>query len=106
MILNVTIDDQTIPIEVPESFIQEAEPFYQKMDADMARGWQMSRHWVEQPDLIQRCQIAADKVLGALHRENRDLLMLSAGYILSRLPEVKEVVLDTTGDITETEFVT
>ena len=104
MILNVTIDDQTLPIEVSESFIQEAEAFYRKMDEDMSKGWQMSRRWVEHPNVLQRCQIAADKLLGAIHRENKDLVMLSCGYILSRLPEAKEVIIDTTGDMNETEF--
>lgn len=102
MILNVTVDDQTIRVSVPEDFIREAEELYRKMDADMDNGWQMSRHWVEKPDTYQRCQVAADKVLGALHQNNRNLMMLWSGYILSRMPGVGEVVVDTKGDITET----
>ncbi|VAW78927.1 hypothetical protein MNBD_GAMMA14-1236, partial [hydrothermal vent metagenome] len=51
MILKLTIDDQTCNIDVPEQMLKEAEEFYAKMDVDMDKGWQMSRFWVEKPDL-------------------------------------------------------
>ena len=105
MILKLTVDDQTYDIDVPAEILQEAEPFYAKMDEDMDRGWQMSRMWVEKPDLYQRCQIVADRVLGALHTENKRMVLLMSGYILSRVPHVQEVVVDTSGDITLTEVV-
>jgi len=105
MILKLTIDDQTYNIDVPEQIMQEAEEFYAKMDQDMDKGWQMSRSWVEKPDLYQRCQIIADRVFGAFHTENKRLLLLMAGYILARVPQVQEVVVDTSGDITLTEIV-
>jgi hypothetical protein len=90
MILKVCIDDQTYDIDVAEEMLEEAREFYDKMDRDMDKGWQMSRFWVEKPDLYQRCQIIADKILGA---------------ILSRVPHVQEVVVDTSGDITLTEII-
>jgi len=105
MILKLTIDDETYNIDVPETMLEEAKEFYAKMDADMDRGWQMSRFWVEKPDLYQRCQIVSDRALGAFHTENKKMLLLMSGYILSRVPHVEEVVVDTTGDITLTEIV-
>jgi hypothetical protein len=105
MILKLTIDDQTYDIDVPEDMLQEAGQFYVKMDQDMDKGWQMSRFWVEKPDLYQRCQIVADRILGAFHTENQNMVLLMSGYILSRLPQVQEVVVDTSGDITLTEIV-
>jgi hypothetical protein len=105
MILKLTIDDQTYDIDVPEQIMQEAEAFYAKMDSDMDKGWQMSRIWVEKPDQYQRCQIVADRILGAFHTENRKMVMLMSGYILSRVVDVEEVVVDTSGDITLTEVV-
>ena len=105
MILKLTIDDQTYEIDVDGQSMQEAEVFYTKMDSDMDKGWQMSRTWVEKPDLYQRCQIVADRVLGAFHSENQKMVLLMSGYILSRVPQVEEVVVDTTGDITLTEVV-
>ena len=40
----------------------------------MDKGWQMSRFWVEKPDLYQRCQIVADRILGAFHTENQKMV--------------------------------
>jgi hypothetical protein len=105
MILKLTVDDQTYDIDVPQQMMDEAQEFYAKMDQDMDRGWQMSRAWVEKPDLYQRCQIVADRVLGAFHTENKKLVLLMSGYILSRVPDVAEVVVDTSGDMTLTELV-
>jgi hypothetical protein len=105
MILKLTIDDQTYDIDVPADIMQEAGEFYAKMDQDMDKGWQMSRLWVEKPDLYQRCQIVADRILGAFHTENKRMVLLMSGYILSRVPHVQEVVVDTSGDITLTEIV-
>ena len=105
MILKISFDDQTFEIDVADEIMAEATEFYSKMDADMDRGWQMSRTWVEKPDAYQRCQIVADKILGAFHTENRKMLLLMSGYILSRMPATSEVVIDTSGDITLTEIV-
>jgi hypothetical protein len=105
MILKLTVDDQTYNIDVPADILEEAKGFYTKMDQDMDRGWQMSRLWVEKPDLYQRCQIVADRILGAFHTENKRMVLLMSGYILSRVPHVQEVVVDTSGDITLTEIV-
>ena len=104
MSLKLTIDDQTYDIEVPDTLLTEASEFYDKMDKDMDKGWQMSRSWVEKPDLYQRCQIVGDRVLGAFHSENKKMMLLMSGYILSRVPHVAEVVVDTSGDITLTEI--
>ena len=72
MILKLTIEDQTYDIDVPSQQIEEAGGFYDKMDQDMDKGWQMSRFWVEKPDLYQRGQIVADKILGRRsHRRRR-----------------------------------
>ena len=104
MILNVIVDEQSIDLNVPDPLLQEAEDFFAKMDRDMDAGWQMSRDWVDQPDREQRCQIAADKLLTALENENRKLAMMMAGYILSRMPGVQSVEVDTAGEIDQTRF--
>jgi hypothetical protein len=104
MILNVIVDEQSIDLNVPDPMLQEAEDFFAKMDRDMENGWQMSRDWVDQPNREQRCQIAADKLLTALENENRKLAMLMAGYILTRMPGVQSVEVDTAGEIDQTRF--
>ena len=104
MQLTLHIEDKSHTINVPEEILREGEDFFQTMDKDMDRGWQMSRTWVENPDMTQRCQIAADKMLSAISSENETVLMLMAGYILSRMPYVKSIRIDTNGEMGETEF--
>jgi len=106
MKLTVYIDEITKTLEFPDELLAEAEDFFQKMDNDMDQGWQMSRSWIDNPSQEQRCQIAADKMLGAISAENETLLMLMAGYIKSRLPGITGVRIDTAGDMTETELLT
>ena len=100
----VSLDDNTHVLEVPAAILLEGEDFFQKMDSDMDQGWQMSRQWVDRPDLRQRCQIAADKMLDAIEKENETLLMLMAGYILNRMPGVTGVRVSQDGDMSENEL--
>ena len=104
MILTINIDDKSQQIEVSDELLKEGEDFFQKMDADMDKGWQMSREWIENPDQIQRCQIAADKMLSAISSENETMLMLMSGYIVSRIPNIESVHIDTSGEMMETEL--
>lgn len=104
MILKAIIDDQVYELNVPDALIQEARPFFDQLDRDMDRGWQMSRDWVGNPNRLQRCQIVADKLLTALEKENDQLGRLMAGYILARLPGVESVELDVQGEIQNTHF--
>lgn len=105
MKLNIIVDGRTNAFEVPDEILVEAKDFFAKMDADMAKGWQMSRDWVESPDAEQRCQIAADKILTAIEAENEKMLMLMAAYILHTMPGVKSVNIDITGDMNETDLI-
>ena len=103
-ILNLTIGEDSYPIQVPCYMLEEGESFFAKVDSDMDRGWQMSRRWVENPDTVQRCQVLADRMLTALQTKDRQMVGLAAAYILNRLPGVEHIDLDTTGDITLTRF--
>ena len=102
MILKVIVDERIIPIEVPDYMLVEASDFFARMDTDMDSGWQMSRTWVDQPNNIQRCQIAADKILTAIHTENEKLATLMAAYILNKIPNASSVDVDSEGDMTQT----
>lgn len=106
MQLTVYIDDATKTLDLPDDIVQEGEDFFQKMDNDMDQGWQMSRSWVDNPNTNERCQIAANKILDAISAENETLLLLMAGYIKSRRPDIIGVRIDTEGDMTETELLT
>lgn len=104
MLLKAIIDDQELSLEVPEQILEQGQPFFAKLDADMDQGWQMSREWIARPTQIERCQIVADKLLTALEKENDRLGMLMAGYLLSRLPGLETVTLDTHGEMQNTLF--
>lgn len=104
MILTAIIDGEAHNLDVPDALIVEGEDFFIKLDADMDRGWQMSRDWVQHPDRMQRCRIVADKLLSAMETGNRKLGLLMAGYILSRMPGVDRVEIDIQGEMQNTAF--
>ncbi|MDE0250561.1 MAG: hypothetical protein OXK72_06085 [Gammaproteobacteria bacterium] len=106
MILKVTIDEKTFPLQLDDEMVRDAQEAFRKMDEDMDRGWQMSRIWVEHPDDLQRCQIAADRMLTAIQQEKTATVGLMAAYIVNRIPGVQAVDIDTSGDMTRTEVVT
>ena len=99
MILKTVIDDQLLELNVPEDFLDQAQDFFARMDADMDAGWQVNREWVEKPDRLLRAQIAADKLLTALENEDHKLGRLMAGYIVSRVPDIETLELNPAGEI-------
>ena len=104
MKVDVEIDDKSYELNVPESLILEAVEFFDKMDADMNCGWQMSRWWVPDPDETQRCQIVADKLLTALQQENREFALLMTAYILTKKPTTRRIRINIDGEIQGNEF--
>jgi len=105
MKLNIIVDGRSNAFDVPDDLLLDAKDFFAKLDEDMDKGWQMSRDWVEKPNLEQRCQIAADKILTAIETDNEKLLMLMSAYILRTLPGVKTINIDITGDMNETDII-
>ncbi|MBD3620133.1 MAG: hypothetical protein HUJ28_11745 [Chromatiales bacterium] len=104
MILNVIIDGQTFEVTVPDFMLGEADEMFNKMDADMSKGWQMGRTWIDDPTTKERCQIVADKLLTAIEQENQNMATMMAAYILKRMPGAKEVMYDDEGDMMQTEI--
>lgn len=104
MVLNVVVGEQRVQIDVPEFLISDAVELFDKMDRDMDHGWQMSRVWVDELNDTQRCQVAADRLLTALENENENMKLMMAGYILYKMPEVKNIYIDMEGDMTTTEL--
>ncbi len=104
MRLEIVVGEELYAVDVSDSFITEAEGFFTQLDQALDRGWQMSREWVEHPSNLQRCQIAADRLLSALTQENHALAELAAAYILKRFPKTQRIDIDTTGDVSQTTF--
>ena len=104
MLLKVIVDDQQLTLNVPDVIVEGAQDFFAQMDRDMDAGWQMGREWVDRLDVEQRCQVVANKLLTALETENDRLGRMMAAYILSRLPHVESIEIDTSGEIQNTAF--
>jgi len=104
MILNIRIDDQLQSLEVPDELLTQAVDYFNKMDSDMDKGWQMSQKWVDDPTTEQRCQIAGNKILVAIDGKRSKLIMMMAAYVLYKLPTLKLLDISTNGDMFETYF--
>ena len=105
MKLNVIVDERVYSVDVPPPMLVEAEDFFRKLDDDMDHGWQMGPEFIENPDKLQRCQIAANKLLTSLSGANETMVLLMAGFILKRLPGVTGVRIDTGGEMLHTEMI-
>jgi len=103
MRFKVIVGDEVYAIEVPADRLQDGVEFFAKMDRDMDQGWQMSRDYVERPDPLQRCQIVADKLLTGIMNNNETTAQFMAAYILTRMPGVIGVDVDTSGEIQNTQ---
>ncbi len=104
MQLNLIIDDWSMNLEIPEGYLETMQDSFDQMDQDMDRGWQIGQRWVKDPNSTQRCQLVAGKLLTALETGNEQLALMMGGYILSRMPHVKQVVIDNTGVPEDTSF--
>lgn len=102
MKIKVTIGERTKEVDIPQDVLIDGKSFFDKMDSDMDKGWQMGADYVERPDQLQRCQIAANKVLDAIGTHNESLKLLMLGYILDRVPAVSEIEIDTGGELMNT----
>ena len=104
MQFKVVIGEQVYAIELPDDLLRDSAGFHDKLDRDMDRGWQMSREFVAHPDRLQRCQIAADRLLTGLMQGNEATAMLMASYIALRMPGVVGVDIDAGGEMRNTEL--
>lgn len=100
----MVVAEQVYAVEVADDLLQEAAEFHARLDRDMDRGWQMSREYVERPDVLQRCQIVADKLLTSIMQGNEATAMLMAAYIALRMPGAIGVDVDATGEMQNTEL--
>lgn len=104
MNLNFTIDQETFTLDVPDGIMQESQQFIADTDAEFDKGLQLGRHWIDAPDAEQRCQIAANKIVNAMHQENIRMVYLMSAYILTKLPKVSMVTINSDFEIDEIDF--
>ncbi|MFW2373518.1 MAG: hypothetical protein ACN4GM_10395 [Gammaproteobacteria bacterium] len=106
MILNINIDQEAYALDVPEQLLDEAQDFFKTMDDDMDKGWQLGRFWVENPTPEQRCQVAANKLVSAMHTENKRMFYLMSAYIIHTMPNVKGITVHNDLEIDEIDIAT
>ena len=99
MILEVIIEEQSFPLKLDPDFIKNAASFFDTMDKDMEKGWQMGRDWIEKPTPHQKLTIVADKLYTAIDNDEKNKGMMMAGYIRSRAPLVTAIEIDVTGEM-------
>ena len=103
-VLNVVIDGQMQAVNVEEEMVLSGSPLFNKMDEDMNKGWTLSKEFVENPNVTQRCQIVGDKLLSAIEDNNEQMKTMMAAYILSRVPNIMTIYIDNNGEIFETQI--
>ena len=106
MKLYISIDQDGFELDVPEQLMVETQSNVAEMDQEFDRGQQMGRYWIEQPDDFQRCQVVANKLVDAFYLENKRNFYLMAAYILSKMPNAREVVVNTGSEIQDIDILT
>jgi|TARA_B100001059_G_C17784349_1_gene556171 hypothetical protein len=102
--LNIILGENEYPLKIKEKIVEEAQSFFNQMDIDMNKGWQMSKSWVEKPSQMQKCQIAADRLFTSIHLNKKETAIMMAAYIINQMPEVKVIDIDISGNMEETSF--
>ena len=102
--LTVILGENEYPLKIKEAIVNEAGAFFEKMDSDMNKGWQMSKNWVENPSQFQKCQIVADRLFTSIHLNKKKTAIMMAAYIINQMPNVKIIDIDISGNMEETSF--
>ena len=92
------------PLKSKKKIISDAQSFFNQMDSDMDKGWQMSKSWVENPNQFQKCQIAADRLFTSIHLNKKETAIMMAAYIINQMPDIKVIDIDISGNMEETSF--
>ena len=48
--LTVILGENEYPLKIKKKIVTEAQSFFNQMDSDMDKGWQMSQVWIEKPN--------------------------------------------------------
>lgn len=106
MQLDVYIGNSVHQVDISPEMLEDGHELFAKMDRDMDAGWKMGPEFIENPNRLQRGQIAASKLLVAIDTGNEPMAQAMAAYIASRLPEVRSIKIDVNGEPLNTEMVT
>jgi len=106
MEFDVYIEDTQLTLHVDPQDIEAGKPMFDAMDKDMDGGWRMGPEFVHDPDIVQRAQIVAERLMLAIESRNLSLQTAMAAYIVYRIPNIRELHIDTSGEPQLTDIVT
>ena len=106
MKLYINIDQEGFELDVPDQLLRETQTICADMDKEFDRGQQMGRYWIDQPDDFQRCQVVANKLVDAFYLEDKRNFYVMAAYILNKMPNAREVVVNTGNEIQDIDILT
>ena len=65
--------------------------FLDSMDIDMDEGLELNGDFISSPDKMQRAQYVAMSLLLGINIKNDGLVSVACGYLVTRLPELKQI---------------
>jgi len=104
MNFNITIDEESYTLEVSDAIMKELQGTIEEMDADFDKGARIGRYWIDVPSDEQRCQIAADKVVSAVHQQNVRMFYQMAAYILTKFPTLQMATVSSDFEVSDIHF--
>jgi len=104
MNFNITIDEESYTLEVSDEIMKELQGAIEDMDADFDKGARIGRYWIDAPSDEQRCQLAADKVVSAVHQQNVRMFYQMAAYILTKFPTLKMATVSSDFEVSDIHF--
>ena len=65
--------------------------FLDKMDQDMAQGFELAGEFITTPDAMQRAKFVAMQLIMALQTNEDGLVAASCAYLANRFPDIQQV---------------
>ena len=65
--------------------------FLDKMDQDMAQGFELGGEFIAAPDAMQRAKFVAMQLITALQAQQDGLIAASCAYLANRFPDMRRV---------------
>ena len=106
MQFEIYFEEEHFAVEVDEQDITNGQPFFSQMDKEMDGGCRMGPEFIHEPDIMQRSQVVAERLMLAIEQRNETMARAMASYIAWRIPNIRELHVDTTGEPLLTEIVT
>ena len=52
--VKIILGENSYPLKISSKIVSDAQDYFNKLDADMNKGWKMSKSWVDNPNQVQR----------------------------------------------------